>query len=49
MQRELLKNETLSKIASNHGKTIAQVILKWDIQEDLLITSIKNKKTVHKR
>ncbi|WP_368915858.1 aldo/keto reductase [Exiguobacterium acetylicum] len=36
MQGGLLKNETLSKIASNHGKTIAQVILKWDIQNGVI-------------
>ncbi|WP_214725441.1 aldo/keto reductase [Exiguobacterium sp. s143] len=36
MQGGLLKNETLSKIASNHGKTIAQVVLKWDIQNGVI-------------
>ncbi|MGF9696543.1 MULTISPECIES: aldo/keto reductase [Paenibacillus] len=32
MKGQLSGNETLESIASKHGKTVAQVILRWDIQ-----------------
>ncbi|MZF00537.1 aldo/keto reductase, partial [Bacillus anthracis] len=32
MQGQLLDNETLQEIAEKHGKTTAQVILRWDLQ-----------------
>ncbi|MGE7758770.1 aldo/keto reductase [Peribacillus sp. NPDC097895] len=32
MQGQLLDNETLQAIAANHGKSVAQIILRWDLQ-----------------
>lgn len=29
---KLLENETLKAIAAKHGKNVAQVILRWDLQ-----------------
>ena len=34
---ELLGNETISKIASIHGKSSAQVILRWDLQRGVVV------------
>ncbi|MGG5738029.1 MULTISPECIES: aldo/keto reductase [Bacillus cereus group] len=36
MQGQLLDNETLQAIADKHGKTIAQVILRWDLQNGVI-------------
>lgn len=37
MQGKILKDETLQGIAEKHNKTVAQVILRWDIQRDVLL------------
>lgn len=34
---DLLQNETLTKIAQKHEKSIAQIILRWNLQEGILI------------
>src|SRR5690606_40985122 len=34
---DLLKDETIVKIAEKHGKTAAQVILRWHIQNETII------------
>lgn len=34
---DLLENETLAEIATTHNKTIPQVILRWNIQEGVLV------------
>ncbi|MFE3973573.1 MULTISPECIES: aldo/keto reductase [unclassified Peribacillus] len=36
MQGELLDNEVLQAIATKHGKSVAQVILRWDIQNGIV-------------
>lgn len=36
MQGQLLDNEVLQAIASKHGKSIAQVILRWDLQNGVV-------------
>lgn len=36
MQGGLLDDEKISKIASNHGKSNAQVILRWDVQNGII-------------
>lgn len=36
MQGQLLYNETLQEIADKHGKTTAQVILRWDLQNGVI-------------
>lgn len=36
MNGEILSNETLVKIAEKHNKTTAQVILRWDIQSNIV-------------
>ncbi|KLA30664.1 MULTISPECIES: aldo/keto reductase [Bacillus cereus group] len=36
MQGQLLDNETLQAIADKHGKTTAQVILRWDLQNGVV-------------
>lgn len=35
--RDVLKDETIVKIAEKHGKTAAQVILRWHIQNETII------------
>ena len=35
--KELLGNETISSIAENHGVSSAQVILRWDIQNGVIV------------
>ena len=37
MQGKLLDNIKLKKIANKHKKTVAQIILRWDIQQDILV------------
>lgn len=37
MQGALLDHPTLIDIAEKHGKTTAQVILRWDVQQDILL------------
>lgn len=37
MQGQILKNATLQTIADKYGKSTAQVILRWDIQRDVLL------------
>lgn len=46
MQGALLNNETILEIAKKHDKTPAQVILRWDIQQDILLVvkSIKKER-----
>ncbi|MGI8316323.1 aldo/keto reductase [Halobacillus mangrovi] len=34
---EVLKNETIQSIAKNHGKTPAQVIIRWHLQNDTIV------------
>ncbi|GLC89617.1 aldo/keto reductase [Lysinibacillus piscis] len=36
MQGGLMDNETIASIAEKHGKTIAQIILRWDIQQGVI-------------
>ncbi|KUP03927.1 glyoxal reductase [Bacillus coahuilensis p1.1.43] len=36
MNAELLSDETVGKIASTHGKSAAQVILRWDLQQGII-------------
>ncbi|MGG4265080.1 aldo/keto reductase [Peribacillus simplex] len=36
MQGELLDNEVLHTIATKHGKSVAQVILRWDLQNGIV-------------
>ncbi|WP_337269396.1 aldo/keto reductase [Oryzifoliimicrobium ureilyticus] len=36
-QGKLLSNEALSKIASKHGKSVAQVIIRWHIDNGLVV------------
>ncbi|MGF9768784.1 aldo/keto reductase [Bacillus albus] len=36
MQGQLLDNETLQEIAHKHGKTTAQIILRWDLQNEVV-------------
>jgi diketogulonate reductase-like aldo/keto reductase len=36
MQGELLDNNELKEIANRHGKSVAQVILRWDLQNELV-------------
>ena len=43
-QKDIFKHKTLAKIAGRHGKTTAQVILRWHLQRN--IPTIP--KTVHK-
>lgn len=37
MQGQLFENETLLKIAEAHNKSIAQVVLRWHLQNDIVI------------
>lgn len=36
MQGELLDNEVLKGIAEKHGKSVAQIILRWDVQHGVI-------------
>lgn len=36
-QKELLSDPVLSEIAANHNKSVAQVILRWDLQRGVVI------------
>ncbi len=36
-QKELLSDPTLSEIAKRHGKSVAQVILRWDLQRGVVV------------
>ncbi|MFD6441621.1 aldo/keto reductase, partial [Peribacillus sp. NPDC060186] len=36
MQGELLDNEVLQEIATKYGKSVAQVILRWDLQNGIV-------------
>lgn len=36
MQGELLNHPVLAEIAENHGKSVAQVILRWDLQNGVV-------------
>jgi diketogulonate reductase-like aldo/keto reductase len=36
MQGELLDNDVLQAIATKHGKSVAQVILRWDLQNGIV-------------
>lgn len=42
--RDIFSNEVLMKIAQNHGKTVAQVVLRWNVQRGVVVIP----KTVHK-
>lgn len=42
--RDIFSNEALMKIAQNHGKTVAQVVLRWNVQRGVVVIP----KTVHK-
>ena len=37
MQGKILKNATLQTIADKYNKSVAQVVLRWDIQRDVLL------------
>lgn len=37
MQGQILTDPTLQTIADKYGKTVPQVILRWDIQRDILL------------
>ncbi|MBC1273805.1 aldo/keto reductase [Listeria booriae] len=37
MQGGLFDNPTLQEIATRHGKSVAQVILRWDLQNDIIV------------
>ncbi|AZU65012.1 aldo/keto reductase [Neobacillus mesonae] len=37
MQGQLLENEVLQKIADKHNKSVAQIILRWDLQHGVVI------------
>lgn len=37
MQGQLLNHPVIEEIAKKHGKSTAQVILRWDIQQDILL------------
>lgn len=32
----MLDNEELQEIASRHGKSVAQIIVRWDLQNDVI-------------
>ncbi len=36
-QKELLNDPVLTEIAQNHGKSVAQVILRWDLQRGVVV------------
>ena len=36
MQGQLLDNETLQEVADKYGKTTAQIILRWDLQNEVV-------------
>lgn len=36
-RNDIFKNETLAAIAEKHGKTVAQVVLRWLIQRDVVV------------
>lgn len=36
MAGQLLDNEELQEIASRHGKSVAQIIVRWDLQNDVI-------------
>ncbi len=36
-QKELLSDPVLTEIARNHGKSVAQVILRWDLQRGVVV------------
>lgn len=37
MQGQLLSNEVLQEIADKHNKSVAQIILRWDLQQGIVI------------
>lgn len=43
MQEQLLKNKVILDIAKKYNKSAAQVILRWNIQQDILL----NVKAIH--
>lgn len=43
-KHDIFKNPVLSEIAASHGKTVAQVILRWNIQRGVVVIP----KSVHK-
>lgn len=47
-QGELLQDETIKSIAEKHGKSPAQVILRWDIQNEVVTIpkSVKEQRIV---
>ncbi len=46
---DVLKNETLREIGEKHGKSAAQVTLRWHIQQENVITIPKAAKKEHQR
>ncbi len=36
-QKELLSDPILTEIAHNHGKSVAQVILRWELQRGIVV------------
>lgn len=37
MQGQILNNTVLAEIAAKYNKTVAQVVLRWDIQQNILL------------
>jgi methylglyoxal/glyoxal reductase len=44
MQGQLLENETLQEIARKHNKSVAQIILRWDLQNEVVTIPKSTKK-----
>jgi 2,5-diketo-D-gluconate reductase A len=47
-QHGIFKNETLASIAAKHGKSVAQVILRWHIQRNIVVIpkSVKKERII---
>lgn len=39
MQGQILTNPTIQSIAEQHGRSVAQIVLRWGIQQDILVVS----------
>jgi 2,5-diketo-D-gluconate reductase A len=47
-KHDIFKNETLASIAAKHGKSVAQVILRWHIESDIIVIpkSVKKERMI---
>lgn len=36
-RKDIVENETLVSIARNHGKTVVQIVLRWMLQQDIIL------------